>query len=583
MSGLGRKVWTVLEQLGAADVNGYLMDQSVMVFADSTARTAEIPAPTAGMVTYRVDGNVLEFYDGTNWVDLVASSDLGEMADVNLTGLQNLDSLVWDGTQWVNQRLDLADAGDVNITTPGAGDFLAYDDLNSEWVNSDISLDDLSDVTAPAPFDKASLVYDDALSQWVPVQVAVSDLQDTFVVAPADGETLVYNTTGGIWENDGTTYQKTSEKDQINGYAGLDSSGKLDPTQIPSLAIGDTFVVANQAARLALTTAETGDIAVQTDTSETYILQGTDPSDNDDWVKLLFPPDAVDSVNGQTGAVVLELGDIDDVTIATPADGEILTYDSATGEWYNGAAPAGTLAGLSDVDLTGLADGQTIVYDATAMEWIPGDAGGKFAVSDTAPSSPTNGDTWFNSATGVAYIYYVDVDGGQWVQLGGGGGGGGGGGSLILDDLTDVAITSPSGNEILLYDSLSGNWINTTIASAGIALALNQTLTNPTFTNYTETLFSTTGTSLSVDLSNGTLQKLTTTGSATITLPSPVAGKSFTIIVVYGGTHSITWAGGGTLKWSEGVAPTLSSSIDIFSFVQDGTNTYGGAAGLAYS
>jgi hypothetical protein len=424
MAGLGRKVWDVLDVLGAADVNGYLMDQSVMVFADASARTTSVPTPTAGMVTYRIDSNVIEFYDGDNWVDLVASSDLGQMADVNLSGLQNLDSLIWDGTQWVNQRLNLGDAGDVNLTTPGAGDYLAYDNIAGEWVNSDIELDDLSDVAAAAPFDKASLVYDDSLSQWVPVQVGVSDLQDAFVVSPADGETLVYNTTGGVWENDGTTYQKTAEKNQADGYAGLDAGGKLDPNQIPSLAISETFVVADEAARLALTGAETGDIAVQTDTSETFILQGTDPAEPTDWVKLLFPPDAVDSVNGQTGVVVLDLDDINDVAIVTPADGEVLTYDSATGEWYNGAAPAGTLAGLSDVDVTGVADGQTIVYNAGDDEWVPGDAGGKFAVSDTAPVGPTNGDTWFNSETGIAYIFYVDVDGGQWVQLGGGGGGG---------------------------------------------------------------------------------------------------------------------------------------------------------------
>lgn len=154
--------------------------------------------------------------------------------------------------------------------------------------------------------------------------------------------------------------------------------------------------------------------------------------------------------------------------------------------------------------------------------------------------------------------------------------------SVNLDGLSDVVVETPTDNEVLAYNSTSGDWMNQTAAEAGLAATSNATLSNPTITNYTEAFYSVTGTSLTVDLSNGTMQRLVTTGNSTITLPSPVAGKSFTIIVEYGGSHTITWAGGGTLKWSEGVAPTLSSSIDIFSFVQDGTNTYGGAAGLAY-
>ena len=419
MSGLGRKVFVVLEQLGAAEVNGYLMDQTVMVFANSAARDTAIPTPTEGMVSYLKDTNSLEFYE-TTWKALVANSTLDELSDVTITSATTGNSLVWNGTAWVNQTLDFNDLGDVDIIAVADGEFIKYDVASSSWINTTISLNDLDDVDVSTPTEDSSLYYNGF--EWVAQVLNVENLGNVEIDTLGDGDLLVYDLATLDWVNDGTSYQKTSEKDQPDGYAGLDATGKIDPNQIPSLAIGETFVVADEAARLALTTAETGDIAIQTDTSETYILQGTDPAEPTDWVKLLFPADAVDSVNGQTGTVVLDLDDINDVAIVTPADGEVLTYDSATGEWYNGAAPAGTLAGLSDVDVTGVADGQTIVYDSGTSEWIPGDAGGKFAVSDTAPAGPTNGDTWFNSATGIAYIYYVDVDGGQWVQLGGGGG-----------------------------------------------------------------------------------------------------------------------------------------------------------------
>lgn len=119
-------------------------------------------------------------------------------------------------------------------------------------------------------------------------------------------------------------------------------------------------------------------------------------------------------------------------------------------------------------------------------------------------------------------------------------------------------------------------------------VALNDTLplTNPTVTNYTETLFApSAGSSFSVSLSNGTVQKLTTNGNTTITLPSSVAGKSYVIMVAYGGAHTLTWAGGTSIKWPGGTAPTASSAngkIDIFTFFCDGTNTYGQSFGLNY-
>jgi hypothetical protein len=55
------------QTLPASRVQDYLMDQTVMVFADSTARAAALPTPTAGMVTYLVDSGNLWFYTGSTW------------------------------------------------------------------------------------------------------------------------------------------------------------------------------------------------------------------------------------------------------------------------------------------------------------------------------------------------------------------------------------------------------------------------------------------------------------------------------------------------------------------------------------
>jgi len=75
MAGLGRKTFASGEVLTAANTQGYLMDQSVMVFADEAARTSAIAAPTEGMFSYLSDTDDLEYYSGSAWVAAGADVD----------------------------------------------------------------------------------------------------------------------------------------------------------------------------------------------------------------------------------------------------------------------------------------------------------------------------------------------------------------------------------------------------------------------------------------------------------------------------------------------------------------------------
>lgn len=104
----------------------------------------------------------------------------------------------------------------------------------------------------------------------------------------------------------------TAQKAQPSGLATLDASGKVPQAQIPAVAIVDTYVVASQAAMLALGAqgAETGDVAVRTDIQKSFILKGTSPAVLGDWQELLSPTDAVQSVNGQQGTVVLSTDNV---------------------------------------------------------------------------------------------------------------------------------------------------------------------------------------------------------------------------------------------------------------------------------
>lgn len=99
-----------------------------------------------------------------------------------------------------------------------------------------------------------------------------------------------------------------TQKGAANGVATLGTDGKVPSDQISAIATGNTFVVDDVSARLAVAAAQ-GDVAVQIDTNESWILKQTPASTGANWVKLLFPA-AVASVSGRTGAVSLTKADV---------------------------------------------------------------------------------------------------------------------------------------------------------------------------------------------------------------------------------------------------------------------------------
>ena len=70
------KVFTNGSVLNASEINDNLMNQSVMVFSNSTARSAALTAPVEGMLTWLEDSNRYENYNGSAWVALGGSAVL---------------------------------------------------------------------------------------------------------------------------------------------------------------------------------------------------------------------------------------------------------------------------------------------------------------------------------------------------------------------------------------------------------------------------------------------------------------------------------------------------------------------------
>jgi len=74
--------------LTAADVDDFLMRQTIMVFADSSARDTALSAVLAeGMFCYLNDTNAFQYYDGSAWADVSNPGDITAVtAGTALTG-----------------------------------------------------------------------------------------------------------------------------------------------------------------------------------------------------------------------------------------------------------------------------------------------------------------------------------------------------------------------------------------------------------------------------------------------------------------------------------------------------------------
>jgi hypothetical protein len=140
-------------------------------------------------------------------------------------------------------------------------------------------------------------------------------------------------------------YIPLNTKAQAGGVASLDSSGFVPVSQLPPLAKVTVSAVGNQAARLALT-AEAGDIAIQADNGQSYVLSASPASTDANWKALVGSEAVVDTVetalvagigldktyDDAAGTITIDI----DSTVATLTGAQTLTNKVLTTPTING-------------------------------------------------------------------------------------------------------------------------------------------------------------------------------------------------------------------------------------------------------
>lgn len=237
-------------------------------------------------------------YNGSKWVNTPNTVD--NLKNVSITSLQDKNILAYDNNDslWKNIDNSVNNLAGVSVTTPAAGQVLTYD--GSNWTNqpsASASLSGLTDTTITTPSDGDTLVYDSVSTKWInsdsltthladtnnPHDTTVSNLDDTTITTPSDQDTIVYDSNSSKWIN-----QENSVNNLTN--VSIDSN---------TLAVGDALVFDDQ------------DSLWKNDASFTnHIGNAANPH-------------------------LTTVAKLTDTTISTPANNDVLLYDYANSKWIN--------------------------------------------------------------------------------------------------------------------------------------------------------------------------------------------------------------------------------------------------------
>lgn len=245
----------------------------------------------------------------------------------------------------------------------------------------------------------------------------------------------------------------------------------------------------------------------------------------------------------------INLIELPDVTVTSPANNDVIKYSTATSKWINGPLTA-ALDDLTDVIITTPSNLQVLQYSTATSNWI------NATITIPTTLAALTGDVSISSPTHLQILQYSTATT-KWENA-----------SIVLNKL--------SMNSTMTSQYLADLIDNVTIVPSSTANVTVKVADNLNIKNVFNTVYDA-GTSgaatKTIDWNNGTEQQLSLNGNSVIAFSNVVAGMKSILYLVQDGTgnRTVTWPA--AVKWgttNSGIAPVLStvaSKMDIVTLI----------------
>lgn len=410
---------------GVGDVNLY-RDSADVLRTDDTFKTPTLFVDNIEIdPTGAVTDHVLK-YDGTKFVSASVtfgggggSTTLDGLTDVGVVAPETYQTLVYDGTEWINEYpTTVSNVYNAEATTLQVGEavYLFGGTGNHASVKR---ADNDGDATSAKTVGLVAAAIASGDSGPVVTRGYVTGID--LSVGYSAGQTLYLGENGGFtttkpYAPEHLVYLGVVVRATSNGIIYVAAQNGYELDEIHDVDLITTPPVSGDFLKYNGTLWVNDAINLGTDTVGNYmvdVVSGTG-------IAVNHTPGEASSASVSLNA---NLSDLLDVDTSSASVGHVLTYDGAT--WVSASASGGgggASVTVSDTPPASPSIGDlwfesdtTRTYVYYDSFWIEvGSTGAGATTSDTAPTNPVQGQFWFNSLNGATYVYYGTV----WLEVG---------------------------------------------------------------------------------------------------------------------------------------------------------------------
>ena len=350
-----------------------------------------------------------------NFPNTPSDGDTHAVGDVTFT--YNGTKLMWSSEVIVDPiSFNLSDIVNVNSITPTQGQILSYDVSTSKWINTDAIDAYTKTEVDTALTNKSDTTHTHDLSAYdtsTQVDTKIAAIPDTDLSA-YDTSTQVDTKIAAIPATDLSAYDTSAQVDTKVASIVDSAPSTLDTLNELAAALGDD---PNHV------TTMTTLVGTKADQSTTYTKTEVDTS-------LNLKSDKTTTYTKTEVDTSLNLKSDKSTTYTKTEVDTALTNKSDTTHTHD-YAPTVHTHDLSSYDTSAQVDTKlltksdtthnhnTTYYTKTEVDTAINSISdsSSVSVSDTAPANAVSGDLWVNSNNMKLYVYYVDTDSSQWVEI----------------------------------------------------------------------------------------------------------------------------------------------------------------------